>query len=549
MPRKLYIAGNWGKKTDNCEKVAMIRETSSLPKTIWRSVKEIIMAVNQLKAGAALSYITILLSNVIGLLYTPFMLRMMGQSEYGLYSLVASVVAYLTVLDLGFGNAIVRYTAKFRSEGKIREQYEMFGMFFLLYIGIGMLAIAAGMILYFNVDNMFDATMSESELDKIRIMMLLMVFNIAFTFPMSIWGSIINAYENFVFQKVVGIVRVILNPIAMIIMLLMGYRAVGMVVVTTVFNVVTLLINFWYCRHHLNIKVRFGKFKWGFFKEVAIYSFWIFLNAIMDRVYWSTGQFVLGMVKGAASVAVYAVAITLQSYFMSFSTSISGVFLPRVTGMISHGCSDREVSDLFIRTGRIQFIVMAFVLTGFVVFGKSFIAIWAGNGYEDAYTISLLFFVPLTVPLIQNLGITILQARNQMKFRSVLYVVIALASLGISIPLSVLYGGIGCAVGTASALVAGQIIAMNIYYYKKIHIDIPEFWREIGKMAVFPVLFCGLSLFLVSFVTITSVVQLAIGILVFSVAYLPGFWFSSMNQSERKLIGEPVMKLVKRIKR
>ena len=112
------------------------------------------------------------------------------------------------------------------------------------------------------------------------------------------------------------------------------------------------------------------KFKWGFFKEVAIYSFWIFLNAIMDRVYWSTGQFVLGMVKGAASVAVYAVAITLQSYFMSFSTSISGVFLPRVTGMISHGCSDREVSDLFIRTGRIQFIVMAFVLTGFVVFGN-----------------------------------------------------------------------------------------------------------------------------------------------------------------------------------
>ena len=98
------------------------------------------MSVNQLKAGAFLSYLSIGLNNIIGLIYTPFMLRMMGQSEYGLYSLVASIVAYLTVLDLGFGNAIVRYTAKFRAEGKEQEQYEMFGMFLILYSIIGIIA-------------------------------------------------------------------------------------------------------------------------------------------------------------------------------------------------------------------------------------------------------------------------------------------------------------------------------------------------------------------------------------------------------------------------
>ena len=179
------------------------------------------MAINQLKAGAVLSYISIGLNNIIGLTYTPFMLRMMGQSEYGLYSLVASVVAYLTVLDLGFANAIVRYTAKFRAEGKIREQYEMFGMFFLLYIGISILSLFVGSILYFNIDTLFDQSMNETELHKIRIMMLLMIFNLAFTFPMSIWGAIITAYENFVFQKLVNIIRIILNPIVMIIMLLM----------------------------------------------------------------------------------------------------------------------------------------------------------------------------------------------------------------------------------------------------------------------------------------------------------------------------------------
>ena len=418
------------------------------------------MAINQLKAGAVLSYISIGLNNIIGLTYTPFMLRMMGQSEYGLYSLVASVVAYLTVLDLGFANAIVRYTAKFRAEGKIREQYEMFGMFFLLYIVIGILTLLVGSILYFNIDTLFDQSMNETELYKIRIMMLLMIFNLAFTFPMSIWGAIITAYENFVFQKLVNIVRIILNPIVMIIMLLMGYRAIGMVVVTTAFNVITLLINWWYCRNKLHIKVLFGQFKWGFFKEVSVYSFWIFLNAIMDRIYWSTGQFVLGMFKGAATVAIYAVAIQLQSIYMGFSTAISGVFLPKVTGMVTRNNSEKEISDLFIRTGRIQYIIMAFILTGFIVFGKYFILLWAGPDYEQSYWIALCFFIPLTVPLIQNLGITILQARNQMKFRSTVYVIIALASLLISIPLAKRFGGIGCAIGTSIALIAGQILSL-----------------------------------------------------------------------------------------
>ena len=206
------------------------------------------MAVNQLKAGALLSYVSIGLNNIIGLLYTPFMLRMMGQTEYGLYALVASVVSYLTVLDLGFGNAVIRYTAKYRAEGKIREQYEMFGMFFLVYVVIGFIALIVGSILCCNVDTLFDRTMSVTELHKIRIMMILMIVNIAFTFPMSIWGSIVTAYEQFIFSKLVNIVRVILNPIAMIVMLYMGYRAIGMVVVTTLFNVATLLVNWWYCR-------------------------------------------------------------------------------------------------------------------------------------------------------------------------------------------------------------------------------------------------------------------------------------------------------------
>ena len=371
------------------------------------------MPKSQLKSGALLSYVVLALHNLVGLLYTPFMLRMMGKSEYGLYSIAASIVAYLTILDLGFGNAIVRYTAKFRAEGKLEEQYKMFGMFFLLYCGIGLIALLAGGVLYLNAENLFDASMTANELARTKVILLLMVFNLAITFPFSLFGSIITAYEQFVFQKLIVIARIILNTATMIVLLNLGYKAIAMVVVTTLFNVLTLGLNFWYCKHYLKIKLIFAKFQWGFLKEVSIYSFWIFLNVIMDRIYWSTGQFVLGAYAGTAVVAVFAIAIQLEHMYMSFSTAISGVFLPKVTAMAVRESDGKAISNLFIKTGRIQYCVMILVLTGFFLFGRQFIRLWAGEGYDDAYIISMLFFVPLTVPLIQNLGITILQARNQ----------------------------------------------------------------------------------------------------------------------------------------
>lgn len=496
------------------------------------------MPVNQLKAGVVLNYVVIFLNTVVGLLYTPYMLRMMGQSEYGLYSLVASVIAYLTVLDLGFGNAIVRYTAKFRAEKKTEEQYEMFGMFFLLYLVIGIIAFGIGLGLYFNVDTLFGDTMTVVELDRARIMMLLLVANLAFTFPMSIWGSIIQAYEDFVFQKSLNIFRIILNTAVMICLLHFGYKAVAMVVVQTIFNVLTLVVNFIYCRRKLNIHIyfRFKHFHWGFLKEVAIYSFWIFLNAIMDRVYWSTGQFVLGAMVGTAAVAVFAIAIQLEGMYMQFSTAISSVFLPKVTAMVATNRSRKEISDLFIRTGRIQYIVLAYILSGFIIFGRQFIELWAGADYTDAYIISLLFFIPLTVPLIQNLGITILQARNEMKFRSVLYIIIALVSLAMQIVLTRFFGGIGCAMGVSGALVVGQILIMNVYYRRRQDLDIMTFWKEISKMSIIPIVLIFSSMLVIRhFFALDSWGKLILGIAAFSLVYIPLFFRFSMTDEERSL--------------
>lgn len=197
--------------------------------------------MNQIKGGIVLNYITIVLNILLGLLYTPFMLRMLGQNEYGLYSLVASIIAYLTLLDFGFGSAIVRYTAKFIAENKKKEQWELNGMFLCVYTIIGVLAVGIGSILYYNIDWLFESKMTLEELEQARIMILLLILNLALTFPLSIFGSIISAYQDFIFQRIINICRLILSSGLIVLLLFWGYRAVAMVVVQTAFNIFVLL--------------------------------------------------------------------------------------------------------------------------------------------------------------------------------------------------------------------------------------------------------------------------------------------------------------------
>ena len=121
----------------------------------------------QRKLGAILSYTSIAVNSLIQLLYTPLLIRMLGQSEYGLYSLVASIIGYLTVLDLGFGNAIVVYTSKYRAQNKLDEEKKLHGMFKIVFIIIGIIAGIIGMLLYLNINNVFDKTMTTTSVSAI----------------------------------------------------------------------------------------------------------------------------------------------------------------------------------------------------------------------------------------------------------------------------------------------------------------------------------------------------------------------------------------------
>ena len=500
------------------------------------------MKVNQLKAGVLLSYVSIFMTIMITLLYTPIMLRILGQSEYGLYSLIGSVVGYLSILDLGLGSAIVRYTARNRALGDKEAESNLNGMFLVLYSFIGLLTVVVGAVLYFHIDAMFGATLTVAEMEKAKIMMMLLIFNFAVSFPLGVFGSIMQAHERFVFIRLIGILRSILNPCFMLPLLFWGYGSVAMVVVNTVLNIGCLLINVVYCFRVLNTTIYFKSFDVTLLKEIAGYSFFIFLNVIVDKVYWSTGQFILGIVSGTVMVAVYAVAMQLNNMYILFSNSVSGVLLPRITMMVANHASNDELSQMMIKIGRVQYVIMVYILSGFVLFGQSFISLWAGSNYSDAYYILLVVIIPITIPLIQNVGITILQAKNRNAFRSVVYLSIAVLNVLVSIPLAKVWGGIGCAVATGVSLLIGNVIIINIYYYRQIGLNIPLFWKNIAGMSL-PVvmsLLCGYGIN--HFIVQNSLLLLAGKIVLFSIVYIILMWLLGLNRYEKDLFLSPVKK-------
>jgi len=494
------------------------------------------MEKNERKSGAILSYISIVINTLVQLLYTPLLIRMLGQSEYGLYSLVSSIIGYLTVLDLGFGNAIVVYTAKYRAKGQVDEEKKLHGMFFVIFCIIGIIATILGLIIYFTSPHIFANTMTPAEISKIKTMMLILTFNLAITFPFSVYSSIINAYEKFIFQKILSIINTILKPIIMIPLLFLGYKSITMCIIITIINIGVIISNYLYCKKKLYIRIKFMGFDKVLFKTILNYSFFIFLAIVVDKINWNVDQFILGAVSGSIAVSVYSVASQINSLFINLSTAISGVMLPKVTEMVAKKATNEELTKEFIKIGRIQFMVIFLMISGLILFGKEFFIAWAGKSYSDSYYIALLLTIPLCIPLIQNLGLSIMQAKNMHRFRSILCLLIAFVNIIISIPLAKQFGGIGSALGTAISLLIGNGLIINIYYQKKVGINVIKFWKIIIKMIAPYILPITVTIIFMIMIPLKGYISIVVYGSIYTIMYFIISYWLVMNSYEKLLI-------------
>ena len=506
------------------------------------------MKLNQVKVGAVLSYVSLILGTIVSLIYTPIMLNRLGDSEYGVYNLVLPVVSYLNLLSFGLGSAYTRYYSRFKAADDKKGMAKLNGMFLTTYLVLGTLVLLIGLLISFNAPFVFGNKLTTEELELAKCLMIILSISAALSFPISVFESHVMINEEYLFQKLVAMGKTVLNPLIMIPLLLIGFRSFTLVILTLIFTIVSGILNIFYCVKKLHMPINMHHFDFPLMKEMVGFTSYVFIGIIVDQLNWSVDRLLLGWIHGTTAVTIYVQGAQLNLYYLSLATAFSGVLTPRVHRMVSENRPNSEISELFTRTGRLQFLLMAMVFLGFVAVGRPFVVQWSGGAaqFNVSYYIGLILFASTLVPAIQNVGIEIQRAKNMHKFRSLVYLGVAIGNIALSIPLTTMWKGLGASIGTFISVLIGNVFLMNWYYHKKIGLDIPDFWRQVCKLLPGVILPLVVAIYIAEFNPFFSYLGVLLGGCLFIAVYIPSMWFLGMNRYEKDLVLVPLRRLFKK---
>ena len=325
----------------------------------------------------------------------------------------------------------------------------------------------------------------------------------------------------------------------------MGHGSVAMVTVSTSLVFAKFIASVIFCKKKLHIKFIFNHFDFSVFKEIGWFTFFIFLNQMIDKINWSLDKVMLGKLVDIKAVAVYGIGSNILLMYQNFCKAIAGVFVPKVNRLAVRESTNLQLTQVFTKVGRIQFFIAFLIVSGYIFFGRDFINLWAGKGYEESYLVGIMLIVPATMELIQFLGIEIQRAKNKHRARSVVYTLISVGNIAISIPLIKKFGPVGAATGTAIALFLGNWLFMNYYYHKKIGINIFYYWKNIFK--IFPSLIPSLvaGVLIMKFVDTSTWFKLILFIAVYSLIYGVSVLLAGFNTEEKEMLKSTANKFIK----
>ena len=477
------------------------------------------MKENQRMAGILLNYLTEGVKVLTALLYTPVLLRLLGQQEYGIYQLAVSVVSWLGLLNFGFGSGYVRNYARYQTAGEHDSIARLNGMFLLIFGVVSLLSLAGGGILACNTGILFGSGLTPWEQEKAARLIWILTVNLAVTLCNTTFDSYLTAKECFLFQRLLRLVQALLSPFLTLPLLLLGKASEAVAGVSLLLNAGVFAGNLLRCRRE-KMAVSFRNLQMSQLRQLWQFAFFVFLNQIIDQVNWSVDKFLLGRIQGTAAVAVYGIGAQINSLYLQLSTAISSVFVPKVNYLAAQAEDNRALSELMHRVGSFQAMVLGLVLSGFVLYGRAFLLLWAGPGYEAAYPVALLLMCPVTVPLIQNLGIEILRARNRHRIRSLVCAVLAVGNILLSLAWIPKWGCVGAAAGTAVSLLAGNVVFMNWYYHQRLKLDMLLFFRRLRPLVPVWLAAGAVGLLLHAAFPVTSWGGLARNVLLYSGSYV-----------------------------
>lgn len=498
------------------------------------------------RIGVILSYVLMIFEVLSTLLLTPFIISTLGQAEYGVYKLAAAINSYLLLLDLGIGNAIVRYIAKYRAEKNKLQEQRFLGVATIFYSIIAVVAIVIGLIIIKIFPTVFAQGLSYSEIKLAQKLLGITMINSAVTLGTAAYANVLIAYEAFTASKGSSIAQIVFRMLLTIIVLKLGMGSIGIVCINLLMTIVCRIFFVIYTLMKLKLKPLFQGIDIDFIKEVTVYSLLILLQMIATQINNTVDQIMIGalVIESSVILAVYGVGTQIVSYFQSMGMAFTGVLMPGIVNLVQKNYSEKAVLNEMIRVGRIIFMVLVFIWGGFWVNGQNFVILWAGLANKDAFYVAIILMTAQLFVLTEIVGTQILWALNQHREQSILKIVIVLCNIIVTALLIKWKPLIGATIGTFISLVLGDIIVMNVIFQRKLKINILKYYYGILKGIIPCIIISIFSGEIVKRLMYSGWLALAVNIFVMTIVYCFGMYFRGMNEYERGL----VKSMVKRIK-
>lgn len=488
--------------------------------------------------GVLISYAYTFAQVAVNLVYVPLLLSTIGRTEYGLYQTVGAIMSYIVSINSVLSAGVSRYYSMYKAEGDERMMESTLAIAKRLYWGISAVAVAVVLLIIPLMRWGYASSYTASQLDECSVMLIILAVNLVVTFNNTVNIAAINANERFVFLKGTQLLTLVAQPVLILLLGRIFPNAVTITLVILGMNVLCSLIQRVFTQRFLGTRYTFHGWDRKLLKGLLGFSATIVLVTVADQLFWNSGKLIIGYFAGAGLVAVYGVGSQIYNAYLSAGMAISGVFFQRVSELVHLRHDMRAVSELFARVGRVSFAALFLILGGFLVLGRDFVFLWAGLEYSDAFWVGVLVMVPMTVDLIQNLGLTILQVLNKYSFRGFAYIVVSALNIVVSIFVIPRWGIVGAAASSGACMFLCNGPVMNWFYKSRAGLDIGLFWREVAR--------CGFPLVLVAAVMmgVRSMIHIdilgwheliAIG-LAYLALYLISYWLVGSNEWERATI-------------
>lgn len=505
---------------------------------------------DQKKPGVILSYINLAFSMVTNVFLTPLIITALGDERYSIYKVMQSFAGPLIMFNLGISTIVTRAIVKYNTleEHNLKEKQNTIALAMLTSVIMSIVAVVAGLIMYNLIPPIYGKNYTASLLNTGQSIFIIFVISTIFHILTDSFNGCAIGHERFIFNSAMPLLKNALRFVLIIIFIKLGLGAVQLALIDCIVSILIFAISAYYSFFRLKERPKLTYIDKKEMVEMLSFSVAILLQAVVNQVNNNVDTMILGaMVSEKYIITMYSSALLIYSTYNSLVSVMASFFLPKATRLVTQNASGDELTDFVIKPGRYQAIIAVAVVFGFALCGKDFISIWIGKQYIQAYYVTLMLIIPVTVPLVENTAISILDATLKRFFRSMTLVIMAVINVVISIVLVYFIGFWGAAIGTVLSIFVGHIILMNVYYKKTFDMNIKKLFKEIFK-GILPVgIISAIICLPISIILTTSIANILIKAFLFMGIYLVLLWKWGMNSGEKTNIIS-MLKVIKKIK-